>query len=414
MKTMRPFTRVATVVVALFAAALAFAQNTDQQSMSDEEKAAVLSRVQYVLSTQAFVPGVDFEKWPDMIKKSNEKFQTAKTKGEFALAINSLMESYGFSHIGVFPPSFGDQRSNLKRGGIGIRVQVEEGGLRVTHVFKESPAATAGFRVGDLVVECDGKPVKATPDLAGENGQKSEIKVVRKEGDAKLSVTRADYKTLIPETLAWQGDVAIIHIPTFDVGYDKQNIEQIMGEAVPKASAIVLDLRGNGGGRVTNLQHLASFFLDSEKDPMGTFIGRPQVDAYEKVHGPSTDLKAIAMATRYKVKANKREDLKVSVPVAVLVDQGSASASEMMAAALKEVKGSKVIGAKSAGAVLASMILPLETSGFWIQFPVTDYITIGGARLEGNGVSPDFLAKPVVWGETDDGVAVALKALGKS
>lgn len=404
---------VATLSLFAIAATSAFAQAGDSTPMDAAEKVRVLARLEAVMTKNAFVPNVDFGKWPDLVKSKQKELDEAKTRMDFAMTLNQLMGDYGFSHIAVFPPSFGDQRVNMRRAGIGIRVAIEPNGLRVSDVFPESPAAEVGVKEGDLVVECDGKPVRTTTDLSGEKGQSSEIVVERGTEKLKFTVTRRDYKTVIPESLTWQGETAIVKVPTFDVGYSKQNLESIFEKVVPRANAVILDLRGNGGGRVTNLQHLASFFLDADTEPMGTFIGKPQMLAYESEHGKTTDLKAVADFTKYKVKANRRSDgIVVNVPVAVLVDAGSASASEILAAALHEVKGAPVIGSNSAGAVLASLIIPLdEESGFWVQYPVTDYLTIEGARLEGGGVKPNQPAKPKMWGQPDDGIVQALKAL---
>ena len=409
----KPIRLVATLSLLAATFVAATAQTGDSAAMDEAEKARILGKLEAVLTRQAFVPNVDFTKWPEMVKSKEKAIQESKTRIDFAMAVNKILADYGFSHISLFPPSFGDQRTNLKRAGIGIRVAIEEKGLRVTDVFPDSPASEVGLKEGDLVVQCDGKPVHTAADLAGEKGQASDIVVERGTEQVKVHVTRRDYKTVIPESLTWQGDVAIVKVPTFDVGYSKQNLESIFEVVVPKAKGVILDLRGNGGGRVTNLQHLASFFFNGEDLPMGTFVGKPQMLAYESANGKTSDLKAVADYTKFKTRANIRSDgLVVNVPISVLVDGGSASASEIMAAALHEVKGAPVVGSKSAGAVLASLILPLdEEAGFWVQYPVTDYLTIKGLRLEGNGVSPDFLAKQRVWGQPDEAVAIAMKAM---
>ncbi|MDI9640870.1 S41 family peptidase, partial [Geitlerinema splendidum] len=360
-----------------------------------------------------FVPGVDFSKWPEAIEKNRDEIRGATTQVAFSNVINRLMSDYGLSHISLFPPSFGEARLTQKRAGIGIRVQVEEAGVRVVYVFPDSPAQEAGFQVGDLIIESDGKLVKSTAELAGEKDQESTITFLRGEEKKVLKVVRRDYSTVVPETIEWHGKVAVIKIPTFDVGYNHQNVEKLMREASEKASAVVLDLRGNGGGRVVNLQHLASFFLDAREQPMGTFIGRQQVAEYEKEHGPTADLAAIAEFTKFKTRAAiNRDKIMISQKVAVLVDGASGSASEMMAAALRESRNAPVLGSRTAGAVLASLILPLgDKAGFWVQYPVTDYVTIKGMRLEGNGVVPDHVFPPLMFGKPDGALLKAVELL---
>lgn len=407
--------RVGLIAALATSAVFAVAQAKDSDVMTPEAKADVLARLERTLTSAAFVPGVDFKKWPEQVKQKQKEIDDAKTVTDFTNQMNSIIATYGFSHIVLFPPSYGVARTTQQRAGIGIRIEIEAGGIRVTDIFPESPAAEAGFQAGDLIVESDGKPVKGVADLAGVEGQESVITFERNGEKKTVKVTRRLYKTVLPETVTWRDDVAIVKIPTFDQGYNAENIETIMTQVNEKAGGVILDLRGNGGGRVINLQHLASFFLDKDTQPLGTFIGRAQVMAFEAKHGPSKDLAFIAASTpdtqRVRVTRNKA-GIKLKMPVTVLIDGGSGSASEIMAAGLREQLSAKVIGRKSAGAVLASVIVPLQDeSKFWVQFPVTDYITIQGMRLEGNGILPDLEAKPRVFGQPDQAVELAITQL---
>lgn len=387
--------------------------NPDQRKLTAEEKQAVLDRIATILSEQAFVPGVDFvAKWKEMLEAQKEALDKAETAAAFSREINGMLNRYGLSHISLFTPSFGEQRVTQRRAGIGIRIQIEAEGVRVTDMFPDGPAKEAGIQIGDLIVEADGKPVRGPNDIQGERGQTSKFVVKRGEQRVEISVTRRDFSTVIPESIRWEGDYAVVKIPTFDIGYNQQNVAKIMGEA-QRAKGLILDLRSNGGGRVTNLQHLAAFFLDPETQPLGTFIGRAQVRMYEERFGPTTDLVKIAENTRFKVRAVRNISVpRFDKPVTVLVDGGTGSASEMMAAALQEIRGSTVIGSKTAGAVLASLIVRLnDPVGYWIQYPLTDYVTIKGRRLEGNGVEVNIPAGVARFGEPDPGVQAAVRKL---
>lgn len=394
---------------------LAFAQVKDTDVMTPESKADVLAKLERTLTSAAFVPGVDFKQWPERVKERQDKIDAAKTVTDFTSEMNSIISNYGFSHIVLFPPSYGVARTTQQRAGIGIRIELEKEGIRVTDIFPESPAAEIGLQAGDLIIESDGKPTRAVSDLAGVEGQESNITYMRGTEKRSVKVTRRLYKTVIPETVTWKGDVAIVKIPTFDQGYNYDNIDTIMTEVNERAKGVVLDLRGNGGGRVINLQHLASYFLDKETQPMGTFIGRPQVMAFEAKNGPSKDLAWIAASTpdNQRTRATKnKSDILLKIPVSVLIDGGSGSASEIMAAALREQLNSKIYGRKSAGAVLASVIINLkDQSEFWVQFPLTDYITIHGNRLEGNGIVPDVETKPRVFGQPDQAAELAVSQM---
>jgi len=401
--------------IAALAASLAVATNgvvaqstPTNEPLTPESKTKVLASVERLLTERAFVPGADFSKWPTMIASYKEQLDGAKSDAEFSNVVNTALQKFGFSHIMLFPPAVSQQRVTQTRAGIGIRIQVEENGLRVTDIFPDGPAAKAGIAPGDLVIECDGKPVRSVTDVSGEKGQKSTIVVDRDGAKKSFEIVRADYSTVIPETIEWDGEIAIVKVPTFDIGYSRTNIDKLLGEA-RKAKGIVLDLRSNGGGRVINLQHLAGHFLDAQAEPMGTFVGRQNLVAYEKETGKTgATIREIAEFTKAKVRAASIDGGPYRGPVAVLINGGSGSASEMMAASLREQRGAYLVGSRSAGAVLASIMAPImEVKGYTLQIPLLDYVTIKGHRLEGNGLVPDAEAPIARFGQPDEAVGKA-------
>lgn len=381
---------------------------TTPRELTPEQKTDILAAVQKVVTEQAFVPGADLSKWPTMIEKKKEELDKAKTDEQFAFVVNRSLDEFGFSHMSLMPPAAGTARQTQKRVGIGIRIEIEpEQGLRVMYVFKGSPADEAGIKMGDLVFESDGKPVRGVADLAGEEGDKSKIKIKRGDEVIELEATRRPYSTVVPETLEWKGDAAILTVPTFDVGYDRKNIDSLMEQAM-KAKTLVVDLRSNGGGSVASLMHLLSHFLPNE--PIGTFINRTAIDAYKEAKGEeTTDPVKLVEFSSIKVRPFKRE-AQFQGKVAVLTSGATGSASEMFAAAMKELRGGESFGSRTAGAVLASNIIPLKNGhNFWIQFPLLDYVTIKGLRLEGNGVKPLVEAPVPTFNQEDKALSAAIK-----
>jgi carboxyl-terminal processing protease len=167
-------------------------------------------------------------------------------------------------------------------------------------------------------------------------------------------------------------------------------LESLIAEASKKAKYLIVDLRSNGGGAVNNLNHLLSLLLP-EGTPYGTFVTRRIAEDYakEKAEGPTTpEAMADWAPVSRKAKTRKSAVAPFSGKIAVLINRGSASASEICAAALKECAGSKVVGTSSAGAVLSSVFRRL-VEGFSVQYPVSDYVTIKGVRLEANPIKPD-------------------------
>ena len=134
--------------------------------------------------------------------------------------------------------------------------------FRSVLVFPGTPADEVGMHPGDLIISGDGKPVKTTADLVGEEGTKVKVTVEREGKKVDFDVTRRIFSTDTPETLKWvSDDTALVTIPTFDLGFKKSNVNDLMNQAV-KAKNLILDLRSNGGGRVDNLLFLASYFFD--------------------------------------------------------------------------------------------------------------------------------------------------------
>ncbi len=387
---------------------------TPTTTLTPELKAEVMKEVNRIVTNVAFVPGIDFSKWQEFMEGEKETVDKAGDARAFTMAVNAALRKFGISHIVMTTPEMAANRRTRTATGIGIQIQPEPGkGIRVINVFPESPAYEAGIREGDLIVEADGQKVDNPGQISGEEGSTVSVKYERDGKTKAVKVTRRKYSNVRPETLTWVNpETALIKIWTFDVGYSQANVEKLFKEA-SKARNLILDLRNNPGGQVLNLVHLMSILLP-ERAPIGTFIQRPMVNRYVKeTGGTATDLAAIAKFTDRPIRAGTPRIDRYKGNVAVLVNQGSGSASEIAAAALKENLSAPIVGAKSAGAVLVSVMNPLP-HGFMIQYPITDFVTPNGIRLEGNGVEPIVEAPGLIrWGEKDVAVERAVMLLAR-
>ncbi len=396
------------LAAAVLASGSVFAQTTPENpskpSLSQEIKDAVLKDVNKVMTESAFVPGADFSKWSEFIKGEQAELDKATNSKEFVGAINAAMQKFGLSHIVLQSPEAAQSRVNKKIVGIGIQIQPEAGkGILIVNVFPGSPADEAGLRPGDMILEHNGKKAETQADLAGEEGQHANLSVSREGKMLKFDVVRRPYSNVRPETLAWPAkDTAQLRVWSFDLSYDRANVEKLMKEAAG-AKNLILDLRSNGGGAVVNMIHLLSLVAPADT-PIGTFISRSAVDRYIKETGGKADeLSKIAKWYDRPLKTMKPKELEpFKGNIVVLVNGASGSASEITAATLQEMRGASVIGSKSAGAVLVSVMRPIS-NGYLMQYPITDYVTPLGVRLEGRGVLPLLEVNPnPKFGEKDE------------
>ncbi len=357
-------------------------------------KQEVLDRIASIMTQSAFVPGVDFTKWPGLIAEQKAAIEASKNDEEFRTAVNAALKKLGTSHAVLLTPRSSQARRSGATVGIGVSIQNLPEGFAVVRVVKDGPAEKAGIVVGDTIVQIDGKPVAATTNLSGEEGSEVQIRVKRADGTFEdIKLTRTKYSTLRPPELTWvDADTALLKIYSFETAYEPFYVADLMRDAL-RAKNLILDLRYNGGGAVRNLQHLLGMLIPDSK-PVGTFIRRSTVADYiESTGSEGTDVAAIAEWSERKFKPLHRVDLPMfSGKLVVLINKFSGSASEIAAAGLHDVLGTPIIGAKSAGAVLASVVDPVS-NGFSLQYPIEDYVTIKGMRLEGIGVTPDILAQ---------------------
>lgn len=398
--------RLLPLILAAFVTSSAFAQE-----LTSEQKQNVLKSIEETLSTRAFVPGVDFKKWNEFLEKKKEDIDKDKDVASFTRTVNQALRDFGISHCRLQTPRATTQRGRTTTIGSGFMGTIEEKGIRVRRVTDGSPAKEAGIEEKDLIVKVNGeKPGKADA-VEGEKGAKFHLDIEKPDGANKaVDIELKEYSIVRKETLTWQGDdAAVLRIYTFSTGYSRENIESLIEEASKKAKYLIVDLRSNGGGAVNNLNHLLSLLLP-EETPYGVFVSRRVAEDYakEKPNGPMTP-EAMAEWSPRKTKTRKLKTAPFAGKIAVLINRGSASASEICTAALQENAGAKVIGTQSAGAVLSSVFTKIA-EGFSIQIPVSDYITIKGTRLEAHPIKPDVEVTEVRKEPTDPD-PVVVKAL---
>ncbi len=312
-----------------------------------------------------------------------------------------------FSHY-LSPSEFRGFNEPASFTGIGVEVNpaAEHQGLRIARVFDSSPASRAGLMAGDLIVAVNGMPLhglsseRDTTLIKGPPNTTVRLKVKRGAGKhtktLDISATRATISepVVASATRTTEGvKLGVVRLATFSVGAHGEVSDAIQHELHVGARGIVFDLRANGGGLVEEARLIASLFL-----PKGAVVvstrGRTQ---------PSQTLTAAG------------NPISSSIPVVVLVDSGTASASEIVTAALQDHHRATVAGTHTFGKGVFQEEEPLSNGGA-LDITVGEYFTPNGRNLGGGGVKqgagihPEVLI-PANVVDTPRGLDIALQTL---
>jgi len=275
-----------------------------------------------------------------------------------------------------------DEDTSGAYDGIGVEVQqLPDGKVKVIAPIDDTPAARAGVKPGDLIVAVDGKPLtpasaEGQGPLRGKPGSTVKLTIVR-EGEPKplqISVTRGTIKITSVRGRMLEPGYAYIRISAFqaDTAADfESTLERLQADAGDKLRGLVLDLRSNPGGLLTTAVQIADDLLD-EGGIVSTRGRSPISDA------------AFSAAPG---------DLMHGAPVAVLVDAGSASASEVLAGALHDNGRARIVGSRTFGKGSVQTLLPLE-NGDSVKLTTARYYTPSGKSIQARGIVPDVVLKP--------------------
>ena len=290
----------------------------------------------------------------------------------------SLDPHSGFMNGQEFNESFVHTKGEF--GGLGIEVTMQDGLVKVVAPIEDTPAARAGMQSGDLIVEVDGEPIKgvslaqAVRRMRGLPGEAIDL-LVRREGlsDFKVQIIRAIIKV---RAVRWQtiGNFAYIRVSRFSErvqsGIAKAFVD-IRDELGAVPTGVVLDLRNNPGGLLDQSVVLADAFLDD--------------GAIVSVRGRSKSNNRSFLATE--------GDLAAGIPIIVLVNGGSASASEIVASALKHHNRAIVMGTQTFGKGSVQTIIPMPREGA-LRLTTALYYGADGYTIQARGVLPDILIEP--------------------
>jgi carboxyl-terminal processing protease len=268
-------------------------------------------------------------------------------------------------------------------GGLGMQVTMENGFVKVVSPIDDTPAAKAGMKPNDLIVAIDDAPVadmtleEAVDKLRGPIGSQVKITVRRAQTDPfQLTLTRADIK-VDPVKHSLQGkDIGYIRITNFSERASA-NVEAAYKDMQSKANnkliGIVLDLRNNPGGLLDEAVSVSNDFLDK---------------------GDIVSIKGRLNRDNRRFEAQSNHDITHGLPVVVLINGGSASASEIVSGALQDNHRAVILGTQSFGKGSVQTVLPVKESGGAMRLTTALYYTPSGRSIQGTGITPDVNVEP--------------------
>lgn len=289
-----------------------------------------------------------------------------------------------------------------KFGGLGIEVQMQDGFVRVVSPIDDTPAAKAGVQAGDLIVKIDDTPVKgltlndAVQRMRGEPGTKITLTIAR-EGETApkvLTLERAVIKVTSVRSRLLEPGMGYLRISSFTTETAASLNKELAKLAKDNDGALkglVLDLRNNPGGVLDAAVKVSDAFL--EQGPIVSIRGRDGDGSRE-----------------FDARAGDMLDGK---PIVVMINAGSASASEIVAGALQDQRRALIVGSRSFGKGSVQTILPLSNDGA-IKITTARYYTPSGRSIQAEGIEPDVVIRPLRIARNEDGTADVFEPISEA
>lgn len=306
-------------------------------------------------------------------------------------AINGMLTSLDphSSYLDAKDFKYMNEQTSGKFGGLGIEITMEQGVVKIVSPIDDTPAFRAGLKPGDYITNIDGETIigmtlnEAVDKMRGKPGTKVKL-TIRRVNEKPFDVTlkREIIKTQSVKTDIKDKDVLYIRIGSFSEDVDKdikKAFEKVKKERKEPLKGLVIDVRNNPGG-----------LLDQAVAVSGLFLNHGEV--------VSTRARNEEDTLRYMAKG---EDITEGLPIVVLINNGSASASEIVAGALQDHKRAVIVGEKSFGKGSVQTVVPLGGYGA-MRLTTARYYTPSGRSIQATGIEPDIIVHPAKLEEFTD------------
>ena len=298
-------------------------------------------------------------------------------------AINGVLQSLDPYSAYMSPELFKEMQTDTRGefGGLGIEIGMESGVIKVISPIDDTPAAKVGIKAGDYIVKIGGEQVQgkslieAVKLMRGPVGTYIDLTVMRKKIKKPLEfrIVRQiiEVRSVSSKTIGKKKDLGYVRLKSFNENSDKQFLESVKNlEKKFKVKGYVFDLRNNPGGLLTQAINITDFFLED---------------------GEIVSTKGRKVSETRKFFARKGDEIN-GKPIIVLINNGSASASEIFAGALKDHKRAIIVGENSFGKGSVQSIIPLGNGG-GMRLTISKYYLPSGKSISEVGVTPDILVE---------------------
>ena len=296
-------------------------------------------------------------------------------------AINGVLQSLDPYSAYMSPELFREMQTDTRGefGGLGIEIGMEAGVVKVISPIDDTPAAKAGIKAGDYIVKIGNEQVQgkslleAVKLMRGPVGTSIELTVrrkkVKKPLEFKIERKIIEVQSVSSKIIGEEKNLGYIRLKSFNENSDKQFLKSVKEfEKKSKIKGYVFDLRNNPGGLLTQAINITDFFLED---------------------GEIVSTKGRKVSETRKFFARKGDEIK-GKPIVVLINNGSASASEIFAGALKDHKRAIILGENSYGKGSVQSIIPLRNGG-GIRLTISKYYLPSGKSISEVGVTPDIV-----------------------
>ncbi len=298
-------------------------------------------------------------------------------------AINGILQSLDPYSAYMSPELFKSMQTDTRGefGGLGIEIGMEAGVVKVISPIDDTPASRAGIKAGDYIVKIDGNQVQgkslmeAVKLMRGKVGTSIKLTIRRKNVKKALefNIKREiiEVKSVESRAIGKKKDIVYLRLKSFNENSDKQFFKHLKNfEKKTKIKGYIIDLRNNPGGLLSQAINITDFFLED---------------------GEIVSTKGRRSSETRKFFARAGDEAK-GKPIIVLINNGSASASEIFAGALKDHKRAIILGENSYGKGSVQSIIPLKNGG-GMRLTISKYYLPSGQSISEIGVSPDILVE---------------------